>query len=84
MSELSAKKCVPCEGGVAPLSPEQAQALMEQLSPAWQLAEDGRSIRHDPKPRLAFAQFRLSSHPLLHHCRQKQQRNRKNDEKYLN
>ena len=49
MSELTGKKCVPCEGGVAPLSREQAQALMKELSPAWQLAEDGRSIRSEWK-----------------------------------
>jgi hypothetical protein len=46
--------------------------------------KNGRGIRHDPKPRLAFVQLRLSSYALLDYCCQKQQRNRKNDEKYLN
>jgi 4a-hydroxytetrahydrobiopterin dehydratase len=44
MSGLTEKKCVPCESGVDPLSLEQAQALMKQLRPEWQLAGDGRSI----------------------------------------
>src|SRR5262245_28935186 len=46
--------------------------------------QNRRGIRHDTKPRLAFVQLRLSSYALLDHCRQKQQGNRKNDEKYLN
>jgi len=33
------KKCVPCEGGVPPLSHEEASKLMEQL-PEWQLIEE--------------------------------------------
>ena len=44
MSDLSSRKCVPCEGGVPPLSSAQAQALMKQLSPEWHLAQDGKSI----------------------------------------
>ena len=35
---------MPCEGGVPPLSSAQAQALMKQLKPEWQLAQDGKSI----------------------------------------
>lgn len=31
MTELSTKKCKPCEGAVAPLSVEAAQALLKQL-----------------------------------------------------
>lgn len=46
MSEpLSQQRCKPCEGGVAPLTPDEARALMKQLSDAWQLAPDCRSIR---------------------------------------
>jgi 4a-hydroxytetrahydrobiopterin dehydratase len=45
MSELAARKCKPCEGGVAPLSPAQAQALMGQLAPDWQLSHDAKSVR---------------------------------------
>lgn len=44
MSALTEKSCKPCEGGVAPLSREQAQALMRQLQPQWKLADDGKSL----------------------------------------
>jgi 4a-hydroxytetrahydrobiopterin dehydratase len=50
MSEaLTEQRCKPCEGGVAPLSLHEAQTLMEQLSGAWKLAADGRSIRGEWK-----------------------------------
>ena len=45
MNELSAKKCVPCEGGVAPLSKSEAEALRAELHPDWQLAADASSLR---------------------------------------
>jgi 4a-hydroxytetrahydrobiopterin dehydratase len=54
MSELTAKKCAPCEGGVDPLTREQAQTLMQQLHADWRLAEDGRSIRREWKFRNFF------------------------------
>ena len=31
MSDLTEKSCKPCEGGVAPLSPEEADAMLSQL-----------------------------------------------------
>jgi|SRR5690349_20195234 len=46
---LTGQRCVPCEGGVAPLTLEQAQTLMKQLDAAWQLAADGRSIHAEWK-----------------------------------
>jgi 4a-hydroxytetrahydrobiopterin dehydratase len=49
MSELTAKKCAPCEGGVDPLDREQAQALMKQLQPDWQLSADGKSLHREWK-----------------------------------
>ncbi|MBX5463572.1 MAG: 4a-hydroxytetrahydrobiopterin dehydratase [Steroidobacteraceae bacterium] len=47
MTELNTKKCVPCEGGVAPLTPEEAENLRAQLNPAWQLTNDARAIRRE-------------------------------------
>ncbi len=47
MSELSARKCKPCEGGVAPYSREQAQQLMKQLSPEWRLSSEGPYLRRE-------------------------------------
>jgi len=49
MTSLTAQRCKPCEGGIAPLSPAEAQALMSQLSDVWKLAADGRSIRGEWK-----------------------------------
>ena len=54
MSELTSRKCVPCEGGVQPLTREQALDLMKQLEPQWQLAEDGKSIAAECKFRNFF------------------------------
>jgi 4a-hydroxytetrahydrobiopterin dehydratase len=54
MSDLASRKCVPCEGGVAPLSRDDAQALMQQLGPQWKLADDGRSITSEWKFRNFF------------------------------
>jgi len=45
MSELTSKRCVPCEGGVAPLTREQSSELMKQLHSDWQLSDDGKSIK---------------------------------------
>ena len=36
MNELARKKCVPCEGGVAPLTSEQVTPLLNGL-PGWSL-----------------------------------------------
>ncbi len=44
MSELTGKKCVPCEGGVPPLSAAEAAALLGQLHGDWKIAADSRSI----------------------------------------
>jgi 4a-hydroxytetrahydrobiopterin dehydratase len=49
MTELTAKQCKPCEGGTAPLSLNEAQTLMKQLSRAWKLADDGKSIHGEWK-----------------------------------
>lgn len=45
MSELADTKCVPCEGGVPPLSPDQAGELLKELSDGWTLAADSKSLR---------------------------------------
>ncbi len=53
MTELTEKRCKPCEGGVPPLTRAQAEGLMRQLSKGWRLAEDAKSIRRE----LAFKDF---------------------------
>lgn len=42
--ELTKKKCVPCEGGVPRLTPEQAQALAPQV-PKWRVVDDRKIER---------------------------------------
>jgi 4a-hydroxytetrahydrobiopterin dehydratase len=39
-SELSQKHCVPCRGGVPPLSETETASLLEQLGGDWNLAEN--------------------------------------------
>ncbi len=43
MSDLSHKRCIPCEGGIPKMTLEQAQDLMPQI-PAWTLSEEGTRI----------------------------------------
>lgn len=54
MSDLTAKKCVACEGGVDPLTRDQTQALMKQLDPQWRVSDDGKSIHREWKFRNFF------------------------------
>jgi 4a-hydroxytetrahydrobiopterin dehydratase len=49
MSELASKKCVPCEGGTAPMGRAEAQSLLKQLQPEWRLADDGKSLHREWK-----------------------------------
>jgi len=53
VSDLSQRKCKPCEGGVAALTRDQAAVLLAQLDRGWSLAADARSIRRE----LAFKDF---------------------------
>lgn len=48
--ELQSKKCVPCEGGVPKLSPEEAATLLEHV-PGWKLVENGDRIRREWRAR---------------------------------
>ena len=45
MSELAEKKCVPCEGGVAPLSLVKARKLAAKLHKGWSISPDGKSLQ---------------------------------------
>lgn len=48
MSEkhLSSKHCVPCEGGIAPLTPEQIEPFRNQISGEWEIGEH-KKIRRE-------------------------------------
>jgi 4a-hydroxytetrahydrobiopterin dehydratase len=52
---LADKSCVPCRGGVPPLSREAAQALLAQ-TPDWALLDEARRIER----RFRFGNFRES------------------------
>ena len=40
MSDLASRQCVPCRGGVPPLTPEEANPLLEQLGNGWEVIEN--------------------------------------------
>lgn len=44
MSELAEKRCLPCEGGVAPLTRAEAERYLGKLAKGWSLTSDGRMI----------------------------------------
>jgi 4a-hydroxytetrahydrobiopterin dehydratase len=47
MNDLTAKHCKPCEGGVQPLTADEAQHYLKKLSLGWRLAPDAKSIRRE-------------------------------------
>jgi 4a-hydroxytetrahydrobiopterin dehydratase len=44
MSELAGRRCVPCEGGIAPLTRAEVEQQMRQLNSGWKLSADGLSL----------------------------------------
>jgi pterin-4-alpha-carbinolamine dehydratase (EC 4.2.1.96) len=47
MNELAQRRCLPCEGGVDPLTAAAAEALRTQLDARWKLVDDGRRLQAD-------------------------------------
>jgi 4a-hydroxytetrahydrobiopterin dehydratase len=45
MSMLASQSCVPCRGGVPPLSAQEAAPLLAQLEPGWSIVERADSKR---------------------------------------
>ena len=45
-NDLTRKHCVSCEGGIPPLSREEAQALMPSVE-GWKLSDDGLRIERE-------------------------------------
>jgi len=39
-SNLSEQKCSPCRGGIEPMSPEDIQSCLDQISEGWQVADN--------------------------------------------
>ena len=44
MSDLTTRRCVPCEGGVPALSEAESEAMLAKLEPGWTLGTGGVSI----------------------------------------
>lgn len=44
MSDLAHKTCIPCRGGVPPMTPEQYQPLLAQLN-GWKVEKDHHLVR---------------------------------------
>jgi 4a-hydroxytetrahydrobiopterin dehydratase len=73
MNELASRTCKPCEGGVAPYSDAEAQAMLSQLK-GW-IIEGGRLVKVYPFPNyfqtmafvnaLAWISHREDHHPVL-------------------
>ena len=53
MSNLAAKECVPCKGGVPPLKGAALQTLQEQLGDGWQVIDE-----HHLEKTFTFKNFR--------------------------
>lgn len=53
MSELAARECIPCRGGVPPLKGEQIAALMEKLGGGWKVVGE-----HHLEKEYPFKNFR--------------------------
>jgi len=47
MTELSERHCIPCEGGVKPLSRNAVEEVMQRLDENWQLALDATSLQRE-------------------------------------
>tara|TARA_B100001059_G_C17700105_1_gene509617 strand:+ start:677 stop:1015 length:339 start_codon:yes stop_codon:yes gene_type:complete len=45
MSKLDKKKCLPCEGGLEPLSKDKCLSFLESLDKDWSLNTDVKSIQ---------------------------------------
>ena len=44
MEDFEKRKCLPCEGGLEPLSQDECEVYMKKLHQDWILKSDGKSI----------------------------------------
>jgi 4a-hydroxytetrahydrobiopterin dehydratase len=49
VGNLTEQSCKPCEGGIAPHSLAESEALMKQLNAAWTLSSDGKALQREYK-----------------------------------
>ena len=45
--KLADRRCVPCEGGVAPYTEAEARAALAVLNPAWRLDAEARHLERE-------------------------------------
>lgn len=60
MSELTKKKCVPCEGGIPPLQGKELNPWLAQIDSAWELVDGEKKIRRE----FSFKDFTDAMHFL--------------------
>ncbi len=53
MSELAAKECIPCKGGVPPLRGKELQGLLKELGGGWRVVDE-----HSLEKEYLFKNFR--------------------------
>jgi 4a-hydroxytetrahydrobiopterin dehydratase len=58
MTELARKKCVPCEGGVPPLTYDAANKLLAQLDKEWMVIDDAHLLTKH----FSFKDFKETMH----------------------
>ena len=49
MTNLTQRRCKPCEGGMPALTAEEAAALLKELADDWTISADGKEVRRDFK-----------------------------------
>ena len=58
LTDLTSKKCVPCEGGVPPLDSKDVAELLKTV-PGWTLTDDEKGIRREWRVRNFLAGLRF-------------------------
>jgi len=58
LTDLTSKKCVPCEGGVPPLAQQEVSELLPRV-PGWALSADRKRIRREWRARNFAAGLRF-------------------------
>ena len=64
MTELAARACVPCRGGVPPLDDAQTAPLLAQLAPGWRIVDRSDSKRGSVKTLACVYRFANFAHAM--------------------
>ncbi len=55
MAGLAERSCIPCQGGVPPLSVDESQRLLQQLDGSWEVIENHHLMRNFDFPEFVSA-----------------------------